>query len=120
MAWGYFAAGDGDQLSKALEVLSEMKVWGLRPNTITYSILSVASERKDDLEAGLMILSQAKKDCVAPTLLMGKCIISMLNGIEFLLYFTRNICTFPRLIVPELIQYLVNIYEFSGTEIPWR
>uniref|UniRef100_A0A6M2FD78 PROP1-like PPR domain-containing protein n=1 Tax=Populus davidiana TaxID=266767 RepID=A0A6M2FD78_9ROSI len=68
---------DGDQLSKALEVLSEMKVWGLRPNTITYSILSVASERKDDLEAGLMLLSQAKKDCVAPTLLMGKCIISM-------------------------------------------
>jgi hypothetical protein len=32
-----------------------------------------------------MLLSQAKKDCVAPTLIMSKCIISKLNGIEFLL-----------------------------------
>lgn len=90
------------------------------PILFPFSLIFSLFCRKDDLEAGLMLLSQAKKDCVAPTLIMSKCIISKLNGIEFLLYFTRNICTFPRLIVPELIPYLVNIYEFSGTEIPWR
>ena len=41
----YSTAGDGDQLPKALEVFSEMKRMGLCPNTITYSILLVASEK---------------------------------------------------------------------------
>ncbi|XP_057997385.1 pentatricopeptide repeat-containing protein MRL1, chloroplastic isoform X2 [Hevea brasiliensis] len=67
----------GDQLPKAIEVLSEMKSFGLCPNTVTYSILLVASERKDDLEVGQMLLSQTKEDCVAPTLVMCKCIIGM-------------------------------------------
>lgn len=38
-------SGDGDQLQKAMEVLSEMKGFGLHPNSITYSILLVASEK---------------------------------------------------------------------------
>lgn len=38
-------AGDGDQLQKAMQSLSEMKGIGLCPNTITYSILLVASEK---------------------------------------------------------------------------
>lgn len=37
--------GDGDQLQKAMEVLTEMKGIGLRPNSVTYSILVVASEK---------------------------------------------------------------------------
>lgn len=37
--------GDGDQFQKALEVLFEMKGLGLRPNSITFSILIVASEK---------------------------------------------------------------------------
>ncbi|KAI4299913.1 hypothetical protein L6164_033333 [Bauhinia variegata] len=48
--------GDGDQFQKAMEVLSEMKGLGLCPNSITYSMLIVASEKKDDLEAGQMLL----------------------------------------------------------------
>lgn len=40
-----YCTGDGDQLEKALEVLSEMNVIGLSPNSITYSILLVASEK---------------------------------------------------------------------------
>lgn len=31
--------------------------------------------RKDDIEAGLMLLSQAKKDRIAPNLTMSRCII---------------------------------------------
>ncbi|CAK7350817.1 unnamed protein product [Dovyalis caffra] len=87
--WGYFAAGDVDQLPKALEALSEMKIWGLCPNTITYSILSVASKRKDDLVVGHMLLFQAIKDCAAPTLIMCKCIIGR-PGLTGLL---RNNCS---------------------------
>ena len=37
--------GEADQLPKAMEVLLEMKEMGLFPNTITYSMLLVASER---------------------------------------------------------------------------
>lgn len=37
--------GEGEQLEKAMEVLSDMKRVGLCPNTITYSILLVASEK---------------------------------------------------------------------------
>lgn len=37
--------GEANQLPKAMEVLSEMEELGLSPNTITYSILLVASER---------------------------------------------------------------------------
>ena len=37
--------GEADQLPKAMEVLLEMKEMGLCPNTITYSMLLVASER---------------------------------------------------------------------------
>lgn len=40
-----FRTGDGDQFQKALEVLSEMKGLGLCPNSITFSILIVASEK---------------------------------------------------------------------------
>lgn len=40
-----FVAGDADQLEKAMEILLEMKSMGLCPNTITYSILCVASEK---------------------------------------------------------------------------
>lgn len=76
---------------------------------IPFSLIFSLFRRKDDLNAGLMLLSQAKKDCVPPTLIMGKCIIGKLSGIESLLHFTQNICTFPCLIVPELIPYLVNI-----------
>ncbi|RVW36670.1 Pentatricopeptide repeat-containing protein MRL1, chloroplastic [Vitis vinifera] len=61
--------GEGEQLEKAMEVLSDMKRVGLCPNTITYSILLVASEKKDDIDVGLMILSQARKDSVALILL---------------------------------------------------
>lgn len=39
------STGDGDQLPKAMEVLSDMKRLELRTNTITYSILLVASEK---------------------------------------------------------------------------
>ncbi|KAF3448989.1 hypothetical protein FNV43_RR09713 [Rhamnella rubrinervis] len=35
---------DGDQLQKAMEVLSEMKALGLCPNILTYSMLVVANE----------------------------------------------------------------------------
>lgn len=38
-------AGEGDQLSKAIDVLSDMRAFGLCPNAITYSILLVASEK---------------------------------------------------------------------------
>ncbi|KAL9414695.1 hypothetical protein AB3S75_043037 [Citrus x aurantiifolia] len=71
------ASCDGDQLPKTMEVLSDMKSLGLRPNTITYSILLVACERKDDVEVGLMLLSHAKEDGVTPNLIMFKCIIGM-------------------------------------------
>lgn len=37
--------GDGDQLPKAMQVLSEMKSLGLSPDTITYSILMLSSEK---------------------------------------------------------------------------
>lgn len=40
-----FTTGAGDQLQKAIEVLSEMNTIGLSPNSITYSILLVASEK---------------------------------------------------------------------------
>jgi pentatricopeptide repeat protein len=36
---------DGDQLQKAVEVLFDMKGLGFSPNSITYSILLVASEK---------------------------------------------------------------------------
>ncbi|KAJ4716706.1 putative Pentatricopeptide repeat-containing protein [Melia azedarach] len=68
---------DGDQLPKAMEVLSDMKRLELRTNTITYSILLVASEKKDDIEVGLILLSQAKEDGVTPSLTMFKCVIGM-------------------------------------------
>ncbi|KAL6517379.1 hypothetical protein OROMI_033080 [Orobanche minor] len=42
---------DADQLQKATKILFEIKGMGLCPNTITYSFLAVASEKKDDLEA---------------------------------------------------------------------
>lgn len=38
-----FFTGEADQLQKAIEVLFEIKRQGLCPNTITYSILLVAS-----------------------------------------------------------------------------
>ncbi|KAI4299908.1 hypothetical protein L6164_033329 [Bauhinia variegata] len=65
----------GDQFQKAMEVLSEMKGLGLCPNSVTYSMLLVASEKYDDLEAGQMLLSQAKKDSVVPNLIMCRCTI---------------------------------------------
>lgn len=37
--------GEGDQLEKAMDALSEMKKVGLRPNIITFSILLVSSEK---------------------------------------------------------------------------
>ncbi|PKA57985.1 Pentatricopeptide repeat-containing protein [Apostasia shenzhenica] len=36
---------DGDQLTKSVEVLDEMKRAGVRPNVVTYSILIVACEK---------------------------------------------------------------------------
>ncbi|GAU14955.1 hypothetical protein TSUD_47490 [Trifolium subterraneum] len=57
-----FHTRDGDQFQKALEVLSEMKGLGLRSNIITFSMLIVASEKMDDMEAAQMLLSQAKKE----------------------------------------------------------
>ncbi|XP_073278847.1 pentatricopeptide repeat-containing protein MRL1, chloroplastic isoform X1 [Primulina huaijiensis] len=68
---------DGDQLEMAIKTLFEMKDMGLCPNSITYSILLVASDNKDDLEAGLMLISEAKKDRVAPNLVMCRCILAM-------------------------------------------
>ncbi|KAL6526030.1 hypothetical protein OROHE_015554 [Orobanche hederae] len=59
---------DADQLQKATKTLFETKGMGLCPSTITYSVLAVASEKKDDLEAGLMLISEAKKDGVTPNL----------------------------------------------------
>lgn len=38
--------------------------------------------RKDDLEAGLMLLSQAKQDGVTPNLVMCKCIIGKFAGLS--------------------------------------
>ncbi|GAB2267625.1 hypothetical protein Dimus_002606 [Dionaea muscipula] len=70
-------AGQGDQLHKAVEVLSEVKKVGLRPNDITYSVLFVTCEKKDDLDVGLMLLSRAKEDGVPLNLVMRKCIIGM-------------------------------------------
>ncbi|KHF99163.1 Pentatricopeptide repeat-containing protein [Gossypium arboreum] len=67
--------GEANQLPKAMEVLSEMEESGLSPNTITYSILLVASERNDDLEVGLMLLSKARDDGIAPNLVTSRCII---------------------------------------------
>ncbi|KAL0422842.1 UNVERIFIED_CONTAM: Pentatricopeptide repeat-containing protein MRL1, chloroplastic [Sesamum latifolium] len=73
-----WSEGDADQLQKAMETLSEMKDIGLCPNTITYSILLVASEKKDDLEAGLMLISQAKKDGVSPNLVMCRTSLALM------------------------------------------
>lgn len=42
--WNLFA-GDADQLQKATDILFEMKRQGLCPNTITYSILLIASAK---------------------------------------------------------------------------
>ncbi|KAI9114264.1 hypothetical protein K1719_014914 [Acacia pycnantha] len=69
--------GDGDRFHKAMEVLFEMKGLGLCPNNITYSIVIVASGKKDDLEAAQMLLSQAKMDGVPPNPVMCRCIIGM-------------------------------------------
>ncbi|KAI4297595.1 hypothetical protein L6164_037480 [Bauhinia variegata] len=66
---------DGDQFQKAMEVLSEMKGLGLCPNSVTYSMLVL-----NDLEAGQMLLSQAKKDGIVPNLIMCRCIIGMCLG----------------------------------------
>ncbi|XP_073149842.1 pentatricopeptide repeat-containing protein MRL1, chloroplastic isoform X2 [Henckelia pumila] len=68
---------DGNQLEMAIKTLFEMKDMGLCPNSITYSILLVASDNKDDLETGLMLISEAKKDGVAPNLVMCRCILAM-------------------------------------------
>ncbi|RDX65611.1 Pentatricopeptide repeat-containing protein MRL1, chloroplastic, partial [Mucuna pruriens] len=42
-----------------------------------YHILGTYSGKKDDMEAAQMLLSQAKKDGVAPNLIMCRCIIGM-------------------------------------------
>ncbi|KAG6605010.1 Pentatricopeptide repeat-containing protein MRL1, chloroplastic, partial [Cucurbita argyrosperma subsp. sororia] len=68
---------DGEQLQMAMDIQREMKGLGLYPNNITYSILMAASERNNNLEIALELLSQAKEDCVAPTLTMYRCIIGM-------------------------------------------
>ncbi|KAL8151364.1 hypothetical protein V2J09_021172 [Rumex salicifolius] len=68
---------EGNQLQKALEVFIEMKNMGLSPNDITYSILFVASEKNDDLDAGLMLLSQTKADGYPLNMIMSKCLIGM-------------------------------------------
>ncbi|KAK2978321.1 hypothetical protein RJ640_017172 [Escallonia rubra] len=79
---------DGDQLSKALEVFLEMKRVGLCANTITYSVLFVASEKKDDLEVGLMLYSQATKDGLPPNLVMCRSLIGKINGYAVGLFLT--------------------------------
>ncbi|WJX53711.1 hypothetical protein P8452_39677 [Trifolium repens] len=73
--------GGGNQFQKALEVLPEMKGLGLHPNRITFSILIVASEKKDGMEEAQMPPSQAKKDGASPTLIMCRCIIGEHCGI---------------------------------------
>lgn len=40
-----FSPGDGDQLRKSVDILAEMKEFGVPPNTITYSVLLVACEK---------------------------------------------------------------------------
>ncbi|KAF6166538.1 hypothetical protein GIB67_005400 [Kingdonia uniflora] len=67
----------GDQLQKAVEVLTEMRNSGLRPNTITYSILLATSEKKNELELGSLLYSQAKRDRVVLNLTMYRCLIGM-------------------------------------------
>lgn len=39
------STGEGGQLPKAMEYLDEINTLGLTPNTITYSMLMLASER---------------------------------------------------------------------------
>ncbi|XP_074275484.1 pentatricopeptide repeat-containing protein MRL1, chloroplastic [Silene latifolia] len=68
---------DDGQMQKALGILAEMKKMGLCPNDVTYSILIAASERIDDIEAGLELFYQAKADGVPFSQIMCKCIIKM-------------------------------------------
>ncbi|KAI4297591.1 hypothetical protein L6164_037476 [Bauhinia variegata] len=62
---------DGDQFQKAMEVLSER----IRIVSKQRHIFNAHTGKKDDLEAGQMLLSQAKKDGVFPNLIMCRCII---------------------------------------------
>ncbi|MQL78945.1 hypothetical protein Taro_011369, partial [Colocasia esculenta] len=70
-------AGNGNQLLKAVEVLGEMKEAGVSPNAVTYSILIVACEKKDEAELGFQLFSQAKSDGVRPNLIMCRCLTGL-------------------------------------------
>ncbi|TVU31282.1 hypothetical protein EJB05_22963, partial [Eragrostis curvula] len=68
---------DGDQVSKAVDVLNEMNRFGLRPNEITYSVLFVACERNCEAQHGLDLLEQLKPDGIG----LNPTIVGCLTGL---------------------------------------
>ncbi|CAA6655940.1 unnamed protein product [Spirodela intermedia] len=64
-------------LHKAVEVFNEMKEAGVCPNGVAYSILIVACEKKDAVELGFQLFSQAKTDGVRPNLIMCRCLTGL-------------------------------------------
>lgn len=68
---------DGDQVSKAVDVLNEMYRFGLRPNEITYSVLFVACERNCEAQQGLDLFEQLRLDGIG----LNPTIIGCLTGL---------------------------------------
>ena len=72
----------------------------------------IVSYRKDDIEADLMLLSQAKKDGICPNIVMCRCIIGNLIGFSnfLVLYYFLSIKPIVFYISFDIVDSYIYIY----------
>ncbi|XP_072954156.1 pentatricopeptide repeat-containing protein MRL1, chloroplastic isoform X1 [Typha angustifolia] len=68
---------DDGLVMRSVEVLNETRKLGVQPNDITYAVLIVACEKKDEAELGFKLFEEAKMDGIRLSLIMCCCLTGL-------------------------------------------